>query len=86
LQLDPSFKLFEILTPQLQQLWFERRSPVAVGKKLGFTAVETAELAFGLPGGLSRLLNQVERGEVQLNVNPLRHYIRRQAHRTDFTV
>jgi ubiquinone biosynthesis protein len=68
-QLDPNFKLFEFLAPQLQQLWFERRSPVAVGKKLGLTAVETAELAFGLPRRLSRLLSRVERGEIELNVN-----------------
>ena len=68
-QLDPNFKLFEFLAPQLQQLWFERRSPAVVGKKLGLAAVETAELAFGLPRRASRLLNQVERGEIQLNIN-----------------
>lgn len=68
-QLDPSFKLFEFLAPQLQHLWFERRSPVVVGKKLGLAAIETAELVFDLPRRVSRLLNQVERGEIELNIN-----------------
>ncbi len=68
-RLDPNFRLFEFLAPQLQQLWFERRSPVVMGKKLGLAAIETAELAFDLPRRASRLLNQVERGELELNIN-----------------
>ncbi|MCL5998099.1 MAG: AarF/UbiB family protein, partial [Chloroflexi bacterium] len=68
-RLDPNFRLFESLAPQLQRLWFERRSPAAVGRKMGLAAMEAAELALDLPRRASRLLSQVERGEVELNVN-----------------
>lgn len=68
-QLDPSFKLFEFAAPYLQQFWLQRRSPKAIASLLGQSALDAAELGLTLPHRVSRLIGQVERGELELNVN-----------------
>lgn len=68
-QLDPEFRLFEFAAPYLQQFWLERRSPAAVAKRTAQSALEAAELGLELPRRAARLLTQVERGELALNVN-----------------
>lgn len=68
-QLDPNFKLFEFATPYLQEFWLQHRSPKAIVLRVGQTALDAAELGLTLPHHLSRLLGQIERGELELNVN-----------------
>jgi ubiquinone biosynthesis protein len=68
-QLDPGFKLFEFAAPYLQEFWLQRRSPKAIALRLGQTALDAAELSLTLPHHISRLMGQVERGELELNVN-----------------
>ncbi|NUQ86518.1 MAG: AarF/ABC1/UbiB kinase family protein [Anaerolineales bacterium] len=68
-QLDPGFKLFEFAAPHLQEFWIQRRSPKAIASLVGQSALDAAELGLSLPHRLSRLIGQVERGELELNVN-----------------
>jgi len=68
-QLDPDFRLFEFATPYLQQFWLEHRSPKALALRVGQAALDTAELGLELPRRASRLLGQIERGELEFNVN-----------------
>ena len=68
-QLDPDFRLFEFAIPYLQRFWLERRSPKAMALRVGQAALDTAELGLELPRRASRLLGQIERGELEFNVN-----------------
>lgn len=78
-QLDPGFKLFEFATPYMQGFWLQHRSPKAIALRVGQTALDAAELGLTLPHHISRLIGQVERGELELNVNHegLRDFARR---------
>ncbi len=68
-QLDPNFKLFEFAAPYLQEFWLQHRSPKAIAWRVGQSALDAAELSLTLPHLLSRLLGEVERGELELNIN-----------------
>jgi len=68
-QLDPGFQLFEFATPYMQQFWLQHRSPKAIALRVGESALDAAELGLILPRHLSRLLGQIERGELELNIN-----------------
>jgi ubiquinone biosynthesis protein len=68
-QLDPNFKLFEFAAPYLQEFWLQRRSPKAMALRLGQSTLDAVELGLTLPHHVSRLIGQVERGELELNVN-----------------
>ncbi len=68
-QLDPNFKLFEFAAPYLQEFWLQHRSPKAIALRVGQTALDAAELGLTLPHHITRLIGQVERGELELNVN-----------------
>ncbi len=68
-QLDPDFKLFDFAAPYLQEFWLQHRSPKAIALRVGQSALDATELALTLPQHISRLIGQVERGELELNVN-----------------
>lgn len=68
-RLDPDFQLFEFALPSLQQFWLKRRSPKALALRLGQAAVDAAELGLDLPHRTSRLLGQLERGELEFIIN-----------------
>lgn len=68
-RLDPDFQIFEFAQPYLQQFWLKRRSPKALVLRLGQAAGEAAELSLDLPHRTARLLGQLERGELEFNVN-----------------
>lgn len=68
-QLDPNFKLFEFAAPYLQEFWMQHRSSKAIALRVGQSALDAAELGLTLPYHISRLIGQVERGELELNVN-----------------
>lgn len=68
-QLDPDFRLFEFAAPYLQQFWLERRSPKAMALRTAQAALDAAELGLELPRRAARLFGQIERGELELNVN-----------------
>ncbi len=68
-QLDPNFRLFDFAAPYLQEFWLQHRSPKAIAWRVGQSALDAAELSLALPHLLSRLLGEVERGELELNVH-----------------
>lgn len=68
-QLDPDFRLFEFAAPYLQQFWLARRSPKTMALRLGQASLDAAELGLDLPQRASRLLGQVERGELEFNIH-----------------
>lgn len=68
-RLDPNFRLFEFATPYLHHFWLERRSPQAIAQRVGRATLEAAQLGMDLPRRTSRLLNRLERGELEFSVN-----------------
>lgn len=68
-QLDPDFKLFDFAAPYLQEFWLQHRSPKAIALRVGQSALDAAELGLTLPHHITRLIGQVEHGELELNVN-----------------
>lgn len=68
-RLDPDFRLFEFATPYLRQFWRERRSPQAIALLVGRAALEAAQLGLDLPRQTTRLLNRLERGDIEFGVN-----------------
>lgn len=90
-RLDPGFRLFEFATPYLQQFWLERRSPKVMALRFGQAALDAVELGLHFPQHASRLIGQIERGEVEFNVNHegLREFTRqlqRMANRLALTI
>ncbi len=68
-RLDPDFRLFEFASPCLQQFWLARRSPQALTRRVSQSLLDAAELGLDLAQRAARLLGQLERGELEVNVN-----------------
>lgn len=66
--LDPDFRLFEFARPYLEKFWADRYSPQSVVKRLIQSSLDAAELGIDLPQRVSRLLNEVERGGLEMNI------------------
>lgn len=69
-QLDPSFRLAEVLAPYAKQLMLQLNSPSAWTKRLGKAGVDLAWLATDLPPRLRRLLDKLDRGVLKIDVQP----------------
>jgi ubiquinone biosynthesis protein len=69
-ELDPSFRFAEVLALYARQLMLQENSPAAWTKRLGKAGVELAWLAADLPQRLRRLLEELERGVVKIDVQP----------------
>jgi ubiquinone biosynthesis protein len=67
--LYPGFLLFKFADPYVRQFWNAERSPQALLPKVGQAAVDSLELSLELPRRLSRLLELVERGQIEVNIN-----------------
>ncbi|MCL5025612.1 MAG: AarF/ABC1/UbiB kinase family protein [Chloroflexi bacterium] len=81
-RLDPNFRLFAFATPYLRDFWQERRSPQATASRFFRAATDATELSLELPRRASRLLTELERGEVGIRVNIEDvHELTRQLHR-----
>lgn len=68
LQLDPDFQFIPFAQPYLQRFWLQRRSPRLVGEKVAEGVIEAAEFGLTLPRRLTRLVTQLERGELGTKV------------------
>jgi ubiquinone biosynthesis protein len=69
-ELDPSFSFAEVLAPYAKQLMLQENSPYAWTKRLGKAGVELAWLATDLPQRLRRLLDELDRGVLKIDVQP----------------
>ena len=69
-QLDPEFRLGEVLGPYARELLTRQLSPTAVARRLGRVGLDAARLGSELPEQLRRLLAAVEDGEVEVRLRP----------------
>lgn len=74
--LYPEFQLFKFAGPYVQRFWTEQRAPEAVLPRVGQAAMDSLELGLELPRRMSRLLELLERGQMEVNINmePLRRF------------
>ncbi len=67
--LYPEFRMLDFAAPFVMRYWSEQRSPQKVLPRLGKSALDGLELSLNLPRQASRLLKQVERGQLEFNAN-----------------
>ena len=67
-QLDPDFRLGEVLAPYARDLMLRRLSPTAVARRLSRAGIDAARLGAELPEQLRRLLAAVEDGGVEVRL------------------
>lgn len=74
MMLYPGFQLFKFAGPYVQRFWAEQRSPEAIVPRVGQAAIDSLELGLELPRRMARLLELLERGQMEVNINmqPLR--------------
>jgi len=65
----PDFHLVEFAAPYLQRFWRHERSPEVLLPRLGQAAADGLDLGVGLPRRVDRLLEQLERGQIEMNIN-----------------
>lgn len=53
----------------MKQFWLRRYSPVAMASRLAQAGLDAAELGVALPRRVSRLLDRLEQGSLEINVN-----------------
>lgn len=69
MMLHPGFQLFEFASPYVRNFWTEQRSPREILPRVGQTAIDSLELSLELPRRMSRLLELIERGQIEVNLN-----------------
>jgi ubiquinone biosynthesis protein len=69
-QLDPSFNLTDVLTPYAEKFMLQQNSPVAWARRFGKAGIDLAWLAVELPQQLRRLLGELDRGALKIDIQP----------------
>ncbi|HYX50258.1 MAG TPA: hypothetical protein VE843_10975, partial [Ktedonobacteraceae bacterium] len=69
-QLDPTFNFVEALTPFVERLVLQRNSPSAWVRRLGQAFPDLAWFATEFPQHLRRLLGELERGSLKIDIQP----------------
>jgi ubiquinone biosynthesis protein len=69
-QLDPSFRLTTVLVPYAQRLMLRRYSPTRWARRLGEAGLDAAQLGTELPRQVRRLLDELERGGLEVGMRP----------------
>lgn len=69
-QLDPEFRLGDVLAPYARDLVLRQLSPVALARRLGRAGIDAAKLGAELPDQLRRLLAALETGGVEVRLRP----------------
>jgi len=70
LVLDPNFVLLSYAGPFLLSIWQQRHSPEIMTAQLARGTLEAAQITLQLPRQLSHVLDQAERGTLQVNISP----------------
>jgi ubiquinone biosynthesis protein len=68
--LYPDFKLLDFAAPYVRRFWKEERSPKKMMPLISQTMLDSMELGLDMPRRINRLMNQVERGQLQVGLNP----------------
>jgi ubiquinone biosynthesis protein len=77
MMLYPGFHLFRFADPYVRRFWSEQRSPEEILPRVGQAAIDSLELGLELPRRMARLLELLERGQMEVNINmkPLRDFM-----------
>ncbi|HEX9017665.1 MAG TPA: AarF/ABC1/UbiB kinase family protein [Anaerolineaceae bacterium] len=72
--LYPGFQMFTFAGPYVKQFWTDQRAPAAIFPRVGQAAMDSLELGLELPRRMTRLLELLERGQMEVNISmqPLR--------------
>jgi ubiquinone biosynthesis protein len=68
--LDPTFRLSTVLVPYAQRLMLQQYSPLYWTKQLGRASRDVVWLGTELPQQLRRILGELERGNLTMNMRP----------------
>jgi ubiquinone biosynthesis protein len=68
--LDPTFRLSTVLVPYAQRLMLRQYSPLLWTKRLGQAGLDAARFGTELPQQLQRILSELERGTLTMNMRP----------------
>jgi ubiquinone biosynthesis protein len=71
MQLDPTFRLSNVLVPYAQRLMLRQYSPLLWTKRLGQAGLDAAWFGTELPQQLRRILGELERGTLTMNMRPM---------------
>jgi len=69
LKLDPDFDVFAISEPYVRRFLWQMYSPTLLGRKLLTGVSDWSDFLLDLPKQVPRLLDQMERGDIQINVD-----------------
>lgn len=69
LQLDPDFDVFAVSQPYVRHFLWQMYSPTVLGRRLVTGVSDWSDLLRGLPQMVPRLLDQAERGDMQIRVD-----------------
>ena len=69
-QLDPEFRLGDVLAPFARDLVALQLSPAVLARQLGRAGIDAAKLGAELPAQLRRLLAAVENGGIEVHLRP----------------
>jgi ubiquinone biosynthesis protein len=74
MMLYPGFQMFRFADPYVRKFWHEQRSLSSLAPRVGQAAIDSLELGLELPRRMTRLLELLERGQMEVNINmePLR--------------
>lgn len=67
--LYPGFQLFRFADPYVRSFWKEQSSAEVILPRVGQAALDSLELGLELPRRMSRLLELIERGQIEVNLN-----------------
>jgi ubiquinone biosynthesis protein len=77
MMLYPGFQMFRFADPYVRTFWTEQRSLGAMAPRIGQAAIDSLELGLELPRRMARLLELLERGQMEVNINmqPIRIFM-----------
>ncbi len=67
--LYPDFRMLDFAAPYVMKYWRSERSPEKMIPEMARTALDGLELSLSLPRRAARLLKQMERGQLEFNIN-----------------
>lgn len=70
-QLAPTFNLASALAPPAQRLWLRQYSPLLWARRLNTASLDVARLGMDLPRELRRIMNDLERGALEVAARPV---------------
>ena len=69
-QLDPDYNLVALITPYTKKLIIKQHSGEAFLRRLGEVGTDWAHLGMTLPQQLQRILDSIERGQIEVGLRP----------------